>query len=99
PPHCYHISLHDALPISITTCQFPAVSVSALYSLAQKATVNWVPGSDRPQILTGAFRCRTIPSLNKGDSSNFFCAGVFFCRAIKGDRKSTRLNSSHVKIS
>src|SRR5690606_39908051 len=81
----YTLSLHDALPIST-----PIVRCSA----------SWASASARP---SGSERGRTRYSLTaaKAGATNgrMAPAGPFDSPSAAADRKSTRLNSSHVKIS
>src|SRR5439155_21427545 len=74
PTDIYTLSLHDALPISISSASLLRTGTAVSASRA-----------------------------NTGDTSSERIAHPRplrpFCRATYGDRKSTRLNSSHVAIS
>src|SRR5690606_40510271 len=87
----YPLSLHDALPIS-------RESLIRLRELARRAGVPIEP----PTLLDGdgAPRFRESPLL--GDLERLWAVGrrpQAHGRSAERDRKSTRLNSSHVKIS
>src|SRR5207302_8241384 len=96
PPENYTLSLHDALPISKDKEQRELDRV-----------VVAIEGADEKVLKRGAERGRII-----GESVNFTRdlanePGVFMtptiladrAKEVARDRKSTRLNSSHVKIS
>src|SRR5207302_8972409 len=85
----YTLSLHDALPIWLRQClhQQPVSECLELYSC---------PGasSSRRQVANQSFVAQVcvIPSPRSR-------LGSPAPRCLRSDRKSTRLNSSHVKIS
>src|SRR5690606_40664003 len=84
-PEIYTLSLHDALPISLLRPAGPAGDAVAR-----------VAGTPRAAAHRGApRRSRRHPSV-RGRTSGSRRHGL---RRARGDRKSTRLNSSHVKIS
>src|SRR5207253_9227354 len=89
------LSLHDALPILMTlaTC---AVLETAI-AFRQQRVIMW-PAS---ALLTGngmAFVLR-VPGTHHGDWWSTRGWWIFVGTAAVSDRKSTRLNSSHVAIS
>src|SRR5690606_39367826 len=97
PTHVYTLSLHDALPISLDRLQFPhetfrggqrqlAESVYKSVSTGRCLLVEAPTGIGKT--LATLFPVLKAFSLQRLDR-------VFFLV----DRKSTRLNSSHVKIS
>src|SRR5690606_39827733 len=93
PPHICPLSLHDALPI---------------YILAERSREYFGEGyrwydlvrTQKWNDLASSYR---IAGPNKGDHQavtvNRTIAPHHYLRPIPQDRKSTRLNSSHVKIS
>src|SRR5439155_20697442 len=91
PPPPYPLSLHDALPISAPPFH-PAGPAMATLLMGPAGSV----GSNRnPVPMTPAFLSLYVPPAMgmAGGTYNDRNAGVI------GDRKSTRLNSSHVAIS
>src|SRR5690606_41839671 len=91
PPACYPLSLHDALPISITG----GWNAFAEIQIRGGATLILASGEDNEfggtitNILSGAY---VLNGVHVGDIAVREGATL-------ADRKSTRLNSSHVKIS
>src|SRR5947199_6687948 len=82
-PEISTLSLHDALPIS----------GSALYmSRESHAGVSWTLPSFSSTLKAATAPCTTWPC--SSGALNFECFGP-----QNGDRKSTRLNSSHLGIS
>src|SRR5205814_8965794 len=88
------LSLHDALPISGALAAKSGEDVAALGGLRALLPQTWQP----------SFRCARFPANSKPRRKLLmkrhlwlvlFAAGAFACR----DRKSTRLNSSHLGIS
>src|SRR5690606_42055036 len=90
-PHIYALSLHDALPISLFLCQgIPH------------------PGRCRTRLALGPPRvgeprggAHALPGKDQTDHLSAYGrrAGADGSFRLQADRKSTRLNSSHVKIS
>src|SRR5207302_11208039 len=88
----YTLSLHDALPIS----NYKIIMLNCQYLIYKKTEVLKTPVSFniffpaylRPSLCIVCF----LQKLQNLDISNF-------ATSAKRDRKSTRLNSSHVKIS
>src|SRR5204863_7721683 len=93
PSQFYTLSLHDALPISRAQARPPASSASAPSSVP-KTSVRTAPdlsaSSQKAVSLAENGRCKEALPLLKIASQE---------RSDKEDRKSTRLNSSHVEIS
>src|SRR5690606_41963814 len=92
PPHPYPLSLHDALPIFGLLLLIPARRV--YHKILDAA------GHGELLILAGLALALGGSSLFeavklKGDLGALICGALFASQ----DRKSTRLNSSHVKIS
>src|SRR5690606_41662786 len=86
PSHTYPLSLHDALPIFHPT---PVVAVlGVIDDVAKRIPSGWQDEGNNIYLL-GTTR-------DELDGSAW--AGVLHDH-LGGDRKSTRLNSSHVKIS
>src|SRR5690606_41508222 len=86
----YTLSLHDALPIWV----YMAVCTTAVaYSKAIPTA-----GTIRFETITIANlpKCRICPGYRRDRHGNKFTLSTLL---INQDRKSTRLNSSHVKIS
>src|SRR5690606_41978692 len=84
PPQTSPLSLHDALPISSDRREAPR-SLSRLHDGGPSSPARRAPIGDRRSNSTGRRQYRGGPSLPR--------------LRRDGDRKSTRLNSSHVKIS
>src|SRR5690554_7176158 len=85
PPHNYTLSLHDALPIF----DFWPTFAEGVHCRHQP-------------VETGvAFHCNAQLAGNSGEQTDDVAFGLFHRRQdrIGEDRKSTRLNSSHVRIS
>src|SRR5699024_11785092 len=89
-PQCYTLSLHDALPISLRQ-EGPTVFRWAVWDMAdvakQALDVAGVSARDLAAFIPHQANMRIIDELAKQ------------LKLPKGDRKSTRLNSSHVSIS
>src|SRR5690606_40813638 len=82
----YTLSLHDALPISAVTPELRPL-IAALLTGAAAAKKK------------RACRSRSTGSFFLGDGLRAACRCKHSTVEVPGDRKSTRLNSSHVKIS
>src|SRR5207249_10920442 len=84
----YTLSLHDALPIYLATNRQRLVAIlsAALLALA-------VAGSG------GHFRHRAESGSRLAFSGNQLAFRCSYFQQVQPDRKSTRLNSSHVSIS
>src|SRR5690606_39762782 len=92
PTQISTLSLHDALPILITPWNFPLAipTWKIMPALIAGNTVVFKPASYTPRMavrLVEIFQEAGLPD------------GVINLVMGSGDRKSTRLNSSHVKIS
>src|SRR5207302_8682718 len=87
----YGLSLHEALPIwSSWAGVMPAVGVVPAVETRLMPTVTcWEVGTVTLGVVAGA----TVPT------SQQVTVGINREARVHGDRKSTRLNSSHVKIS
>src|SRR5690606_41193476 len=87
------LSLHDALPIS---CRKPlrGIAVGASHRLPGSRTLPF--GGGLPAAARLAFPARGFPSQSPASRGEKL---VFVLPEPVPDRKSTRLNSSHVKIS
>src|SRR5207302_10183394 len=85
----YSLSLHDALPISISLSVQQLVGVLMILFLTFLNTLGVRLGKLIQNIFTSA---KTLSLVG------LILLGIFVGRNA-GDRKSTRLNSSHVKIS
>src|SRR5439155_11164002 len=79
----YTLSLHDALPIWVTVREIKAAPPGTLDVAEAQVIISGGRGLKEPA------NFKVLEEL----------AGAFGGRAAKGDRKSTRLNSSHVAIS
>src|SRR5207302_9395202 len=93
PTHLSTLSLHDALPISLRRSQPPARtgpkrSVFEQMTIMNTPFVSTRPALSRRAFLRGAGILLSLPLLDAMTPA-----------ASRRDRKSTRLNSSHVKIS
>src|SRR5690606_40896828 len=91
-PDIYTLSLHDALPISM----LPALRSKRIDGFATS-----LPWTTQPVVTGDAIMLLSTP---RGDLPEYipFDYVVLYTRpevCQKEDRKSTRLNSSHVKIS
>src|SRR5690606_41890915 len=98
-PAAYTLSLHDALPISAACC-----------SASRRISSRLMPNSDKPKPrglhCAGGGRhgaptpCNAEQELNMTTFAPQIKVPAIYMRGgtSKGDRKSTRLNSSHVKI-
>src|SRR5206468_11922713 len=96
PPSTYPLSLHDALPISYTATLTVADSHGRRATATQTIVVKsmagaWFYGGYNRAV--GRFELRRLTITDQNGSS---VRGSF---AASGDRKSTRLNSSHDQIS
>src|SRR5207249_6272380 len=94
PTKNYTLSLHDALPIS----------VDAVYEKRVAVTPGREPHRSRPDALRRLHRrARRVPIVEVSDERNRrrLRCDEHELQEIRpvGDRKSTRLNSSHVSIS
>src|SRR5699024_11478764 len=94
PPHFFHLSLHDALPISLTWLMAKAgdnvlaTDLSQIFNLWDQLTVKTESFFDQYDALVLPVAEGPAPKQGQLDAN----ADVL-------DRKSTRLNSSHVSIS
>src|SRR5690606_41653257 len=92
PPRTHSLSLHDALPISLDAY----VLAEVIHDAGLPAGVfNMVTGTG-PQVGEAISRSAHIDMVSFTGSTR---AGKAVAAAASEDRKSTRLNSSHVKIS
>src|SRR5207302_9253523 len=83
PPELYTLSLHDALPIWARFC---------------RRRVSWCRAQQRsPHSPRTSMERRSSISRTRQPSSRILRASA--SSSVLADRKSTRLNSSHVKIS
>src|SRR5207249_7843541 len=92
PPQLYPLSLHDALPIStrVLTLDLHAAQIQGFFDIP-------VDHLFAMPVMIEYFKSLEIPSLTVVSPD---AGGVERARAFaKRDRKSTRLNSSHVSIS
>src|SRR5439155_19204072 len=97
-PLTYTLSLHDALPILVAGFADPTRPARALYF--SKAIVPWGKGPHYEHIGLYAYRRVALEryvSLPRGILEQR--ERLEQLRALFEDRKSTRLNSSHVAIS
>src|SRR5690606_41893142 len=97
PLYLYTSSLHDALPISVS--QINLLLDTFIASFLMSGSISWLYYSDRllefPLGLFGiAIATVILPALS---SRHVDKSAEELSRTL--DRKSTRLNSSHVKIS
>src|SRR5690606_41198518 len=94
--HCLTLSLHDALPISEDRSdtgfghRVPIPRIDLLAPLYRRGTLLFI---QRMPVLLPRLQENEVPALG-GQVHPGVCH-----RRIPVDRKSTRLNSSHVKIS
>src|SRR5690606_41289867 len=98
PPRIYTLALHDALPISARHARpvEPTADTQTLETIA-----DWLVSADRPLIMAGSTGryAETVATLTAlAEALGAPVSGCFGTR-LNIDRKSTRLNSSHVKIS
>src|SRR5690606_41054219 len=95
PPHIYTLSLHDALPIFYDKTFFDAHGIAA--------PTTWNEFIDACWAIKDAGALPMYIALKRNDAQWFWPTGMignFAMRSkVEEDRKSTRLNSSHVKIS
>src|SRR5690606_42128288 len=96
PTHIYTLSLHDALPI------FGSILVSASGQVLFEDR-NRVAGGDHtrhPEFAIARWAAENL-STEARAAATVYTSGEHcpMCAAAHGDRKSTRLNSSHVKNS
>src|SRR5690606_41851794 len=94
----YPPSLHDALPISLTctTCHDPHRPTAAMDPDHFNAACRSCHGGEGGLPGAQEVRCTRPSVVVPEDALTGDCVG---CHMQRGDRKSTRLNSSHVKIS
>src|SRR5207302_11182323 len=94
PTQTYTLSLHDALPIS-----YPVIIIAVIVIIYLLNSINILPEYERGVI----FRLGRLLPEAKGPGVILVFAPVDRIVRIslrqEADRKSTRLNSSHVKIS
>src|SRR5690606_41252603 len=95
PTSIYPLSLHDALPIYDRTRQFVGQEINAnhLRPVPEGSTVT---GTARPVHIGRSSQVWNIEIRN--ERGQLVCVSRLTMAAVP-DRKSTRLNSSHVKIS
>src|SRR5690606_41183604 len=92
PTHAAALSLHDALPSSL---RIPPISGGGRHPNVQAEPAfrkGWFEVQD-----AGSQMATVLAGARPGDQVLDFCAGAG--GKTLADRKSTRLNSSHVKIS
>src|SRR5207302_10250449 len=96
--HIYALSLHDALPICSHTIkvggEFRDLITTGLFLARSRG--DYIYGSFDELIRDSV---PTFSALRVVGSPEFVGNQLFFNAFIQEDRKSTRLNSSHVKIS
>src|SRR5690606_42128531 len=94
PPASYTLSLHDALPISMAS----NITRESILELTRKQMREGRLALMRPVITS--VEGRWVASTRCTPAARAFWARrqIFFSTSLL-DRKSTRLNSSHVKIS
>src|SRR5690606_40538080 len=99
PPERSTLSLHDALPI-LWAWSLAIPSGSKKVDAAQKF-VTWATSKEYIELVGKTNGWGTVPTgTRKSTYANAdFLKAARFANAEKIDRKSTRLNSSHVKIS
>src|SRR5690606_41307453 len=87
PPELYSLSLHDALPISRGLSPSCLAFSSLMISTAEAPSeiCDELPAVTLPSSLKAGLRLASVSAVVPG--------------RMPSDRKSTRLNSSHVKIS
>src|SRR5690606_42038918 len=90
PPQIYTLSLHDALPIYLRR------STPERSHRENGNEEGLVAFSLRRGLIGGRRRCERAAGRSAGDPGRNTGGRV---RSVGSDRKSTRLNSSHVKIS
>src|SRR5690606_40909974 len=99
PPGSYPLSLHDALPIS--GAQRDQIEVAQI--LAHVAPERGRPGDDAGisgDVARADHRhAQPLALAGEPGADNVRRGQIAMERAAQQDRKSTRLNSSHVKIS
>src|SRR5207249_7806762 len=99
PPHFYPLSLHDALPIS------PSFSPNPRARMSARTEETTVLGDERAQDLTfmrmALEEAARAPAVGEVPIAALIVQGnqVLAQAHNYRDRKSTRLNSSHVSIS
>src|SRR5690606_41869930 len=91
-------SLHDALPISIGE-QHDFASTVGNRSSDQGVALFQAKRNQTDTAWTTKLRQRSFLHCTLGRCHKDVSAGRLVCRLVGLDRKSTRLNSSHVKIS
>src|SRR5207302_2217904 len=99
PTYIYTLSLHDALPIYLKQCGLVKHRrLRSCAKLAQLLTQDRIPLQNRA-VSRGRVILRARRQRN--DAPDGLCVFFGFAEelSILQDRKSTRLNSSHVKIS
>src|SRR5207302_11228282 len=94
PPHISTLSLHDALPISITEFALPLGNSQGSMGLP----VGIASGTDGYLWFTDATG-NAIGRITTTGTISEFALPTPQSLPVNIDRKSTRLNSSHVKIS
>src|SRR5690606_40867559 len=96
PPEAYPLSLHDALPIS-TVAQHPVRS--RLLDVAEEGGVGHIELADWPELVVVAPGTADLLARAAHGLAGDLVSCVLLATLAPIDRKSTRLNSSHVKIS
>src|SRR5690606_41969750 len=99
PPHTHALSLHDALPISISPDENMFIVVHQCFEVYFKLLLNLV---DRaiPALLAGDVDAATRRLRRAVDIQRLLVPQIQIpATMLPLDRKSTRLNSSHVTIS
>src|SRR5690606_40708029 len=95
-PPAAPVPLHDALPISLTARSHPIAPAKAFPALSAHTGKIWTRKTSRTAAMPYQERPTNAQLENPDGSPPRRATGGF--RTIE-DRKSTRLNSSHVKIS
>src|SRR5690606_40026486 len=88
----YTLSLHDALPISWGRFLISLVLIAVKLLISNQVRI-W----KYPDLSPSGFLCFWLSNYAHGGDRNL--SDIFFYTFPIKDRKSTRLNSSHVKIS
>src|SRR5207253_9805911 len=98
PPR-HPLSLHDALPISTTTLTGLSYPNALVFDGSGNLYVANYGGTTVSKFAPGALTpTATLTGLNAPYNLNVDGSGNLYVANVNGDRKSTRLNSSHVAI-
>src|SRR5690606_40258213 len=98
PSELYTLSLHDALPIFRVMLVDDDQMLAQHYALVLQQGGLMVEILPQPAHIFEALN-RFHPDVILLDVNMPFCTGPELAQLVRLDRKSTRLNSSHVKIS